>query len=309
LNRKDFIRFASVTASTILAPAIEGFASSPNFHEPPNNNFQLKMLATNWGFKGTVDQFCAAARAAGYDAVEIWWPGDEKGRKEMFEAVKKHSLELGIILGGWQTDWKEHFETFKTVTTEAANNKLLKPLYINCHSGRDHFSMEKNIPFIEHTLQLSKDTGILICHETHRGRIMFAAHVTRDYIAKYPDLKLTFDVSHWCNVHESLLDDQEDAVGMAIARTEHIHARVGHAEGPQVNDPRAPEWKAAFDRHLQWWDKIAARKRKNGELLTILTEFGPADYMPALPYTRQPLADQWEINVFMMKMLRERYRA
>jgi sugar phosphate isomerase/epimerase len=308
LNRKDFIRFASATASTMLATPFEDFAIPPGFNEPANNNFELKMLATNWGFKGNVDQFCAAAKSAGYDGVEIWWPGDENGRLEMFEAVKKHSLELGIILGGWQIDWKEHLETFKKVTTEAAGNKSQKLLYINCHSGRDHFSIEKNQLFIEHTLQLSKDTGILICHETHRGRIMFAAHVTREYLGKYPDLKLTFDVSHWCNVHESLLDDQEEAVELAIARSEHIHARIGHAEGPQVNDPRAPEWKAAFDHHLKWWDKIAARKRKTGERLTILTEFGPADYMPSLPYTRQPLADQWEINVFMMKMLRERYR-
>jgi hypothetical protein len=27
-------------------------------------------------------------------------------------------------------------------------------------------------------------------------------------------------------------------------------------------------------------------------VLTFLTEFGPMDYMPALPYTRQPLANQ-----------------
>jgi len=29
--------------------------------------------------------------------------------------------------------------------------------------------------------------------------------------------------------------------------------------------------------------------------------------MPTLPYTQQPLANQWEINVHMMKLLRKRY--
>jgi hypothetical protein len=29
--------------------------------------------------------------------------------------------------------------------------------------------------------------------------------------------------------------------------------------------------------------------------------------MPTLPYTRQPLADQWGINVHMMQLLRKRY--
>lgn len=38
-----------------------------------------------------------------------------------------------------------------------------------------------------------------------------------------------------------------------------------------------------------------------------LTEFGPPDYMPTVPYTRQPLSDQWAINVYMMQLLRKRY--
>ena len=59
--------------------------------------------------------------------------------------------------------------------------------------------------------------------------------------------------------------------------------------------------------HFAWWDKVVEQKRKAGQRLTILTEFGPADYMPALPYTRQPVADQWAINVYMMEVLRKRY--
>jgi hypothetical protein len=94
---------------------------------------------------------------------------------------------------------------------------------------------------------------------------------------------------------------------MALERVDHIHARVGHPEGPQVNDPRAPEWDGALKQHFIWWDKIVERKKKNGERMTFLTEFGPPDYMPALPYTRQPLADQWAINVHMMQLLRKRY--
>jgi hypothetical protein len=41
--------------------------------------------------------------------------------------------------------------------------------------------------------------------------------------------------------------------------------------------------------------------------MTILTEFGPPNYLPTLPYTQQPVADQWAINVYMMQMLRKRY--
>jgi hypothetical protein len=48
-------------------------------------------------------------------------------------------------------------------------------------------------------------------------------------------------------------------------------------------------------------------KKKNNQTLTVLTEFGPADYMPTEPYTRKPLADQWAINVHMKDLLRERW--
>jgi hypothetical protein len=94
-----------------------------------------------------------------------------------------------------------------------------------------------------------------------------------------------------------------------LQRVDHVHARIGHAEGPQVSDPRAPEWDQAVKAHLAWWDKIVEIKKQKGEVLTILTEFGPPDYMPTLPYTRQPLADQWAVNVYMMHLIRNRYPA
>ena len=190
----------------------------------------------------------------------------------------------------------------------AATQTIQRPLYINCHSGRDYFTFDQNKTFIDHTIKLSEKTGIIICHETHRSRMLFAAPVGRQYIEKVPGLRITFDVSHWCNVSESLLQDQPETVQLTLPRVDHIHARIGHPEGPQVNDPRAPEWDAAVKAHFDWWDKIVEGKKKSGSRLTILTEFGPPDYMPTLPYTREPLADQWAINVHMMQLLRKRYQ-
>ncbi len=272
------------------------------------NNFELKIMGTNWGFAGTTDEFCAKAKKEGYDGIEMWWPMNKKDQDELFTALKKHQLEIGFLCGGSQSNPADHLDTFKKMTDGAASNTIQRPLYINCHSGRDHFSYDQNKLFIDHTTALAKQTGITICHETHRSRIMFAAHITRQFIEKIPELKLTFDVSHWCNVHESLLQDQQETVDLALSRVEHIHARIGHPEGPQVNDPRAPEWEVTVKQHFGWWDKIIERKKKSGGRMTILTEFGPPDYMPTLPYTRQPLADQWTINVFMMQLLRKRYQ-
>ena len=306
MKRRDFLSLTA-TSTAALMSSVESYASA---HKPAfnmNKAFDLKVLGTNWGFHGTLDEFCAKAKKEGYDGIEMWWPGEKKEQDELFAALKKHGLAIGFLVGGHQSNFQEHLDTFKKMIDGAATNKVQQPLYINCHSGRDWFSFDQNKAFIDYTSQVSKQTGVLICHETHRARILYSAAVARPFIEKLPDLRITFDVSHWCNVHESLLEDQQETVNLALERVGHIHARIGHPEGPQVNDPRAPEWERAVAAHFAWWDKVAERKKKNNERLTILTEFGPPDYMPTLPYTRQALADQWAINVHMMHLLRKRY--
>lgn len=272
-----------------------------------DKNFELVILGTDWGFKGSIDSCCARIKQDGFDGLEIWWPLQKTKQDELFAALKKYQLQVGFLCAGDESDWKQHLDSFRRMIDAAANNASQKPLYINCHSGRDFFTYEQNKALIDYTTELAAKTGILICHETHRSRMLFAAPAARQFIEKNPALRLTLDISHWCTVHNSLLDDQRENVDIALARVDHIHARIGHPDGPQVNDPRAPEWDECVKAHFAWWDKVVSEKKKNGGRLTILTEFGPPDYMPALPYTRQPLADQWAINVYMMQTLRKRY--
>ncbi|MEP6951717.1 MAG: sugar phosphate isomerase/epimerase [Ginsengibacter sp.] len=306
-NRRKFIETTSSATALLLLSSITTLAEINPSKKSMSKNFELKLLATNWGFEGSMDAYCDKVKKAGYDGIEIWWPMEKAGQDELFTALKKYSLEVGFLCAGNQSIYTENLQLFKQMTEAAAMNTIQRPLYINCHSGKDFFSYDESKTFMDHTIQLNKKTAIPIYHETHRSRILFAAPVAKQYLQKIPELRITFDVSHWCNVSESLLQDQPETLALAIERTDHIHARIGHPEGPQVNDPRAPEWEAAVKAHLAWWDEIVSRKKKAGERLTILTEFGPADYMPTMPYTRQPLADQWGINVYMMNLLRKRY--
>ena len=304
MKRREFI---NLTATSALLSSVETLAQEKPLVAYVDPKFQLKIMATNWGWGGSLDAFCAAAKKEGYDGIEMWWPNETKDQKELFAALEKHDLEIGYLCGSGHKDPAINLENFKKAINAASTQSPKKPLYINCHSGKDFFTYEQSKLFIDHTTEVSAKTGIKICHETHRGRILFAAHITRNFIEKNPALRLTLDISHWCNVHESLLEDQTETVAMALERVEHLHARIGHQEGPQVNDPRAPEWESAVKAHLAWWDKVLERKMQAGETMTILTEFGPPNYLPTLPYTQQPVADQWAINVYMMQMLRKRY--
>jgi sugar phosphate isomerase/epimerase len=306
-NRREFIQTTASATTALLAPSLELLALTNKPENKVNNQFELRIMATNWGFPGSLEEYCTKAKQDGYDGIEIWWPLEKKSQDELFGCLQKHQLQLGFLCAGSDSNYTKHFEQFSQMIDAAANQTIQRPLYINCHSGRDHFSFDQNKTFMDHTAELAAKTGIVICHETHRSRTLYSAPVARQFIEKIPDLRMTLDISHWCNVHESLLQDQEETVNLALARVDHIHARIGHPEGPQVNDPRAPEWDSAVKAHFAWWDKVVEEKRKSGKRLTILTEFGPPDYMPALAYTRQPLADQWAINVYMMQLLRKRY--
>jgi sugar phosphate isomerase/epimerase len=306
-DRRRFIKTSATAVTALMLSKLQAVARENAFDMTSDKKFDLKVLATNWGFNGSLDDYCAKVRKEGYDGIEIWWPMQQAEQDELFNTLKKYNLEVGFLCGGSERQFSQHLDHFRKMTEAAATNKIQPPLYINCHSGRDFFSEEENQAFIDHTTQLAQSSGVLICHETHRSRMLFAAPVARRYIEKNPELRITFDVSHWCNVSESLLQDQPENVALALERAGHIHARIGHPEGPQVNDPRAPEWEDAVKAHLAWWDTIVARKKQQNERLTILTEFGPPDYMPVMPYTRQALSDQWAINVHMMHLLRERY--
>lgn len=308
LNRRNFLKQSAAAGATSLLPALPAFSQSNEaVTTPAATGFRLVVLATNWGFSGNADEFCRRAKEAGYDGIESWYPMNAADQDTLFNALTKHKLEVGFLCAGHSSDFQKHAVEFETVVKAAATQQRQRPLYINCHSGKDYFSFEQNTKLIEVGNAIAKQSGIAVCHETHRSRMMFAAHVTRRFIETQPDLRLTLDISHWCNVHESLLQDQQETVAMALARATHVHARIGHPEGPQVNDPRAPEWEGAVKAHFAWWDEIAKQKRAKGEVMTVLTEFGPADYMPALPYTRQAVANQWDINVHMMKLLKARY--
>ncbi len=264
-------------------------------------------MATNWGFEGSIEEFCKRAKNDGYDGVEIWCDGSTGSFDDIFNAVKKYHLELAFMCGGNGSDYSSNFTEFKEVIDRLVSNEIQKPLYINCHSGKDYFSYEENKRFIDYTIKLSLDYGIRISHETHRARMLYSAPAAKHFMINNPALRITLDISHWCNVSESMLENQTDTVNLALERTDHIHARIGHEQGPQVSDPRAPEWEYAVNAHLKWWDAVVNRKRMMGEMVTILTEFGPPNYLPTMPYSKKHLSDQWEINVFMMNFLRNRY--
>jgi len=268
---------------------------------------KINFFCPRWGAENLGwDEFCNKVKNAGFDGIEAGIPFDEIEKNEIIKALKDNDLLLlGQYYQSFEKEFKQHAESFKKHLTNLAD---LKPVLIDSQTGKDYFTAEQNQQLFLIAREITNATGIVIAHETHRNKALFAAHIAKQLLTNNPDVLITADFSHWCNVSESLLDEQEDAVNLAISRAVHIHARVGHSQSAQVTDPRTAEWGIALNAHLAWWDKIVDHKMKTGAVtLTITPEFGPFPYMQTLPFTGMPVANQWDINVYMMQLLKARY--
>lgn len=254
-----------------------------------------------------LEDFLQRVQASGFDATEIYLRSLKESPVEIARQHRSHGLRLiGQILTQGQT-YQEHIRSFESQFEFAAQCVVA---FINSHTGRDIFPFEENVQIFRRLTQLSRSSGIPIVVETHRGRPTYSAIETRKYLEAVPELRLTADFSHWMVVHESGLEDQAENLELAIAHADYIHARVGYAEGPQIPDPRAPEWQHAVERHLGLWQQIIDRYKKDGkESLYITPEFGPPAYMHTAPFTNQPVGDVWEQNVYMKELLTSRLTA
>jgi sugar phosphate isomerase/epimerase len=251
--------------------------------------------------------FLDRVKQAGYDGVEMSLPLDDaRQQAEMLTALADRGLTW--IAQHYETT-DPHPRTHRAEYVRRLENLAsAKPLFINSQTGKDWFSFEQNRQLLDDARAVADQHGVTIVHETHRGKFSFSAQATAQYLRADPQLRIAADFSHWCTVSETLLEDQVDAVTLAISRADHIHARIGFPEGPQIGDPRDPNWTAAVAAHLAWWDQIAAARRQSQtRWLTITPEFGPPPYMPTLPFSGKPVASQWKNNLHMMQVLRERY--
>lgn len=250
-----------------------------------------------------LEAFLQRTAEDGFGATEVYLKTVRESPDEVAALHRAHGLALvGQILTEGDTP-EAHVRSLEEQFAFAA---ACAPLFVNCHAGRDIFPFEDNLRLFQRLLALGEEAGIEMVVETHRGRPTFAATETRRYLEALPALRLTADFSHWMVVHESDLSDQEETLSLAIARSRHVHARVGYEEGPQVPDPRAPAWRGHVRRHLDIWQRIVEANRRAGAArLTLTPEFGPPHYMHTQPFSEEPVADTWEVNVYMKGLLEQ----
>ncbi len=270
---------------------------------------QVNFFCPRWGFEHTPwDEFIIKVKQAGYRGVE-WFPYSEDVDAELVAAkLQNAGLQLAVVMTvtGYYTGTAAYINLLYTQLTHHC--RAAKPQFISAQTGREYFTANEITQCIICCKKVSEETGVPIYHETHRNKWGFAAHTVLPVLKNHANVQLTFDVSHWFCVSESYLEDQQEAVNLAIERAQHIHARVGHTQGSQVLDPALPQYAEALDKHLKIWDGWIARMSASGaQSCTITPEFGPPPYFTQTAHNTPTDAEQWRLNLWMKDLLHKRY--
>jgi hypothetical protein len=257
---------------------------------------RLQLVRTLWGLDQPWEELFPKFQSEGFSAVE-WVMPQPEDLPRWNDLLQQHGFGFIAMGSTYGATVGDHIQIFRQQIERARKDGA--SLY-NCHSGSDLFSLADAKVYFDEVLKIEESVGIPVAHETHRKRLLFHPLQARDLLNAHPTLKICADFSHWVCVCGRLLEDCQDIIDLAASRTIHIHARVGYSDGPQVSDPRAPEYLTNVLAHEKWWDAIWDSQQARGMAVSTLNaEFGPANYMHLLPYTQQPVVDLWEVTKWM----------
>ncbi|KAJ3187576.1 hypothetical protein HK101_009355 [Irineochytrium annulatum] len=166
----------------------------------------LKTYRTTWGVQSesweTLFPYLKEQGFSGIEAslLDIGFPNADR----FLNLLKKH--DLSWICGAY-SNWdnyagvprrkpvSEHVEQLRG-QLKGALALDPKPVRINCHSGSDDFSEDEAREYFTAAVAMEKELGggVPICHETHRGRILYSPYVALRVVKEFPSMKFTLDV-------------------------------------------------------------------------------------------------------------------
>jgi len=273
---------------------------------------ELRFFKTLWGHDSGFESAVSLAAQAGFQGVEGPAPENAKLAQKQQEVLDAAGLDYiaeittaGAYVPDRRASLDDHLDSLER---KLEHSLRMDPLFITCLGGCDAWPEERSLEFFSRAMELARTHDITISFETHRGRSFFNPWTTRRIVSQLPDIRLTCDFSHWCVVCERLMDTELDVIEFLAPYAHHIHARVGYDQGPQVPHPEAPEYEYALRAHQSWWEIIWKSQLERGYPMTTMTpESGPDGYLHEAPFTREPVAELWQINQWMAHEERRHY--
>ncbi len=249
---------------------------------------KLEVYRNLWGMCGPRRDLIGHLEEAGYTGIEAVLFSDQEA-VELKEILPRHRLLFKAVLWTAGRSVEDHLASLQALLTRALP---LEPVSISIIGGYDGWTDDEAFRYFDQALKVEDRTGLVFSHETHRNSILFHPGITSRLLAKFPELKLVCDFSHWVVTCERLLDDQVDLIRECGRHATHLHVRVGTEQSPQVADIRSPEAAPYLLSFERWWATVWDEQATRGLAVTsFCPELGPPPYQPTLPYTGAPIAD------------------
>ena len=228
---------------------------------------------------------------------------------------RDYAREVTTALRDWGLTWQAQCYP-RTVDD-------LKPILENVALfGADHLNLQADVrphtvaecvPLIEGWRRLAEEAGVALHFETHRDRMTTDLYFTLRLLDRFPDLRLTGDLSHYVVGREfawPIADENHRLMHRIIDHCWGFHGRVASREQVQVqiSFPHQRDW---VDLFMGWWDYGFRGWRKRAPqdaTLTFLCELGPREYAMT-GADGYELSDRWEEANMLMRMVREQWQA
>ncbi len=236
----------------------------------------------------SLDEKLAMIHAAGFDGAGVRF-ADYEYAKTVTGFLREHGMT-------WQAQcYPQTVDDLKPIIEHVQE---LGADHINLQPDVRPYTVDECVPYIEGWLRLAEDAGLPLQIETHRNRMTTELVFTLHLLDRFPDLRLTGDLSHYVVGREFWYPVSAEDHAMMHRVIDHcwgFHGRVASREQIQLQLGFA-QHKHWVDVFMGWWERgfRGWRKRAGADAtLTFLCELGPPEYAMT-GADGYELSDRWQ---------------
>ncbi len=227
-----------------------------------------------------------------------------------FNYAKTVSEFLGRNGMSWQAQC--YPKTVKDLEAILDHVRQLGAEHVNLQPDVKPYDIEDCVPYIQGWLSLAEQAGVELHIETHRDRMTTDLFFTLHLLDRFPDLRLTGDLSHYVVGREFAWPVSEENHGYMHRILDNcwgFHGRVASREQAQVQISFAhhKDW---LDLFMRWWEygfRSWRKRAPHDATLTFLCELGPKEYAMTGPDGYE-LSDRWQEALMLKDMVRDLWK-
>jgi len=251
------------------------------------------------GAEWSLEQKLEMIRDAGFDGAGVRF-FDYAYAKEVTSFLRAHNMS-------WQAQcYPRTVDELKPILEHVQE---LGADHINLQADIRPYTVDECVPYIEGWLRLAEDAKVRVHIETHRDRMTTDLFFMLHLLDRFPQLKLTGDLSHYLVGREfayPVTEENHALMRRVMDNCWGYHGRVASREQVQVqiSFPHMKHW---VDLFMGWWaygfDNWRKRASADG-VLTFLCELGPPEYA-ITGADGYELSDRWKEANMMKDMIRK----